>query len=376
MSTQIAAYYFPNYHTDARNREVHGEGWTEWELMRRAVPRWPGHRQPRVPLEGYADEADPEVMQGKIDAARAYGIDGFLFDWYYYNDGPFLHRALDEGFLAAPRREDFRFALMWANHDWMNIHPASPERQAELLYPGAVDAEAFDRLTDLVVERYFSDPGYWKIAGCPWFCIYEVAKLIHGLGGVAAVREALDGFREKTRRAGFPGLHLTLIVSEAGILPGEETIRRTPELLRKIPFDSLTSYIWLHHRGLPEYPESSYREMAGFIDGFERELMRQVPVPFFPNVTVGWDSSPRTAPEFSYRPGNYPYCPVMYGSPEEFGDAVGDAVRRAQANEPEHRIVTVNAWNEWTEGSYLEPDTLHEWQYLRQLHRALPRAER
>lgn len=49
----IACYYFPNYHVDPRNEAVHGPGWSEWELVKRAEPRYPGHRQPRVPLWGY-----------------------------------------------------------------------------------------------------------------------------------------------------------------------------------------------------------------------------------------------------------------------------------------------------------------------------------
>ena len=63
----VACYYFPNYHVDPRNEAQHGPGWTEWELVKDAEPRWPGHHQPKVPAWGYTDEADPEAMAQKID---------------------------------------------------------------------------------------------------------------------------------------------------------------------------------------------------------------------------------------------------------------------------------------------------------------------
>lgn len=122
----LSAYYFPNYHADARNAQRYGSGWTEWELVKRAVPRFEGHNLPLVPKEGYLDEANPAVMQRKIATATSHGIGHFIFDWYYYNDGPFLQRALDEGFLGAPNSEEMAFSLMWANHDWMDIFPAKP----------------------------------------------------------------------------------------------------------------------------------------------------------------------------------------------------------------------------------------------------------
>ena len=86
----IASYYFPNYHVDARNAERFGDGWVEWELVKNAKPRFPGHQQPNVPAWGYTDEANPAHMAQKIDAAADHGVDAFIFDWYYYDDGLFL----------------------------------------------------------------------------------------------------------------------------------------------------------------------------------------------------------------------------------------------------------------------------------------------
>jgi len=175
----IACYYFPNYHIDPRNVLTHGANWTEWELAKLARPRFPGHRQPRVPLWGYEDESDPAVMARKIDGAADHGIDVFLFDWYHYDDGPFLIRALEEGFLRAPNNDRLRFAIHWANHDWVDIHPAKlsprPIEDARVLYPGAVSRVTFDAIVERVIETYFKHPSYWSIAGCPYFSCYDLA---------------------------------------------------------------------------------------------------------------------------------------------------------------------------------------------------------
>ena len=106
----VAAYYFPNWHSDPRIEALHGKGWTEWRVAEYATPRFPGHEQPRIPLWGYQDESRPEVMGQKIAAAKQYGVDAFIFDWYCFNDGPYRTRALDEGFLKAPNCGDVQFA--------------------------------------------------------------------------------------------------------------------------------------------------------------------------------------------------------------------------------------------------------------------------
>src|SRR5690349_14174824 len=78
-STRVGVYYFPQWHVDPHNEKAFHNGWTEWESVRAAKPKFPGHRQPKVPLWGYEDESHPKVMAKKIDAAADHAIDFFIF---------------------------------------------------------------------------------------------------------------------------------------------------------------------------------------------------------------------------------------------------------------------------------------------------------
>jgi hypothetical protein len=376
----VVCYYFPNYHVDPRNEAVHGPGWSEWELVKRAEPRFPGHRQPRVPLWGYEDESDPAAMARKIDAAADHGIDAFLFDLYWYDDGSFLERGLDHGFLNAPNVDRLRFALMWANHDWIDIHPATlggVGEQARLLYPGAVTRQTFDVICDTVIERYLTHSSYWRIDGCPYFSIYELGKLIEGFGGVAATRDALAGFRAKAMAAGFDDLHLNAVVWSVRVLPGERTMSKPNDLLQALGFDSITSYVWVHHGALGAFPETDYDEARDRYLAYWDRLENEFSLPYHPNVTVGWDPSPRTVQSEVYLNAGYPFTPTLANNtPERFREALALVKCRLDPEPDVHKIVTVNAWNEWTEGSYLEPDTVYGMQYLQAIRDVFGREER
>lgn len=123
VKPEVAVYYFPNYHVEPKNEAIHGKGWTEWELVKRGTPRFPGHQQPKVPLWGYLDESKPETSEKQIAAAADHGIDTFIFDCYWYENGPFLNGGLEQGFLKAANNNRLKFSIMWANHDWINIFP-------------------------------------------------------------------------------------------------------------------------------------------------------------------------------------------------------------------------------------------------------------
>jgi hypothetical protein len=361
----VAAYYFGNYHPgDPRNEKMKGKGWTEWELMKQAKPRFPGHQQPKVPAWGYQDESDPAVMEQKIAAAADHGVDVFIFDWYHYNDGPFLDRTIDRGFFGAANNDRIKFALMWANHDWVEIQPYKRGAEVETLFPGAVDAAGFARICDTVVDKYFSHPSYWTIEGRPYFSIYDLGKLLESFDSLTAARKGLDAFRARTQAAGFPDLHLNAVVWGEPVMPWQKTPADPAKLVQDLGFDSVTSYVWFHHVPLPEMA-TDYNDVRDRYFDYWKAAKKQFALPYYPNVTMGWDSSPRAHQNDEFGDFGYPFTHTISGNtPERFREALALTKARLEGMPARDRILNINSWNEWTEGSYLEPDMINGMKYL------------
>jgi hypothetical protein len=366
----VAAYYFPNYHTgDRRNIQNKGVGWSEWELLKTARPRFPGHDQPKVPLWGNTDEKDPKVMARKIRAASGHGIDCFIFDWYMYEDGPFLNRCLDEGFLKARNADTMEFALMWANHDWIEIHPYTRGAEHKVLYPGKVSPGRFEEIGDLLITQYFRKPNYFKIDGRAYFSVYDIQKFMEGFGSVESTRTAMDRLNKKAVAAGLKGIHWNVVAWGRPLLPVEKVPADFPDLMASLGFDSATSYVWVHHVDLPDRQTDYNRVRDQYLKHWDY-AKAEYPIPYFPNVTVGWDPSPRCDLKSPWGNFGYPFTNIMgNNTPENFRTALQMTKDRLLADPDGPRLLNINCWNEWTEGSYLEPDDRNRYGYLEAVKR-------
>jgi len=365
---QVLAYYFPQWHTDPTNDLMHAPGWTEWDLVRRATPRYPGHYQPKVPVWGYADEADPRAADRIVDTALDHGLAGFVVDWYWYDNHPFLNRALDEGLLRAERIGDLRFALMWANHDWLDLYPAR-DLTAPLLLPGPNSRYHARSAFAHVVDRYLHHPSYWHLDGAPYFSLYDVPSFVRGLGGIDAAADLLAEFRATASDAGIPRLHLNGVTTF--------NIDDTPAMAARLGLDTVTHYTWWHHprAGFDTFPTTDYERVLDRARAVWAEFSTALNGRYLPNVTMGWDPSPRTVDWPGDRERGYPFTSVLAGNtPDAFGVAVRDAAQHALTHSHPHPAVLVNAWNEWTEGSYLEPDDRHGLAHLQALRSAIEAA--
>jgi len=356
----VAAFYWPAYHYEPRAEFLFPDKKGEWEIIYNAKPKEEGHAQPKVPLWGYLDEADSADMDKKITAAVSHGVNTFIFDWYWYEGQPFLESCVNNGFLKANKGR-MNFYLMWANHDATTYWDVDNPSIDSVIWKGGVDREQFDNVADRVIEKYFKDPAYYKIDGEPVFCIYELQTLINGLGGPRQTKEALDSFRAKVKAAGFPGLHLQGILwsalpSTIAGVPGDQ-IETQEAVLKYFGFNSLTNYCWAHLQN----PDGDYTQWAEASTAMWTDFDRDFSIPYFPNVTVGWDANPR----FLFKAGY-----ITNPAPEKFAKYVEKAKAYADAHPDQPKLITINAWNEWSEGSYLEPDTVHGLGYLEVLKKA------
>lgn len=358
----VAAFLYPAYAADdPRLRPFWPHGIGEWETVANMQERYPGHYWNRKPLWGYINEADPTVMAMEIDAATKHGVNVFIFDWYWYDRRPFMETTLDNGFLKAENVDKMKFYLMWANHEVVNVWDTRLANIDEhnVIWTGQVDRDEFEKICKRNIEKYFKHPQYYKIDGKPVFMIYDVPQLITGLGGLDQTIDALNWFKEETKRAGFPGLDLQLTMWSINVnysgVDGSRTHEPDKDFVKKLGFTSSTHYQFVHftnvNRDYMEIMEDVKKEWARIDATFD--------LIYYPHVSVGWDNSPRTGKS----------AVVKNNTPENFEKALRDAKAYVDTHSNQAPLITINSWNEWTETSYLQPCNVFGYGYLEAVKR-------
>ncbi|MDR1859594.1 MAG: glycoside hydrolase family 99-like domain-containing protein, partial [Bacteroidales bacterium] len=161
----VAAFVWPAYFDEPRFRDigVFPDGKGEWESIYNAKPKFDGHKQPRVPLWGYLDEASPKTQERIIKTALKYGVNTFIFDWYWYDNRPFLEDVLNKGFLRAKNNLKAKFYLMWANHTHNSYLDYTNPDKSKVYWQGGVSREVFDGFCAHLINDYFKRPNYYRI---------------------------------------------------------------------------------------------------------------------------------------------------------------------------------------------------------------------
>ena len=156
---------------------------------------------------------------------------------------------------------------------------------------------------------------------------------------MSATRAALDHFRDKTKAAGLPGLHLNAVIWGTPILPGEKKPANMVELVEQLGFDSVTSYVWIHHVPLPQWPATPYDYVQKEYMAYWRQIDETYKVPYYPNVTMGWDPSPRADQSDTYGNYGYPFMATISGNtPERFKAALQATKQRLLSRPPNQRV--------------------------------------
>lgn len=346
---KLLAYYLPQFHRVAENDAWWGKGFTDWTNLLRASPRFVGHQQPRVPRDlGFYDLGDPEVLRRQVEMAKAAGLSGFIFYTYWFNRHKLLEKPLEQ--FLGDKTIDFSFCAMWANENWTRRWDGM---ENEIL----ITQEYLESDDPALIEnfaRMFADARYIRIEGRPLLMIYRAALIPSARARIATWRKM---FRE------LHGEEPIIIMAQS---MGEDYDSAPYGLDGAIEFpphkiSQETPRIDQDLEALDPDFSASVHDYAAFAD---TALRLEVPdYPLIKTIVPGWDNDPRREGKGLVLHGA---TPALYQS---WLERLIDY--SSKHNFYGEQIICVNAWNEWAEGAYLEPDLYSGAAYLNATSRAV-----
>jgi GT2 family glycosyltransferase len=344
------AFYLPQFHRVAENDLWWGPGFTEWTNVSKAQPNYTGHDQPRLPADlGHYDLSSVEAIRRQVDLARRYGLGGFCLYHYWFGGRRVLEKPAE--LYLSNESIDFPFCLCWANENWTKRWDG---QDSDVLLAQDYSAED-DRefMQDMV--RFFADPRYIRIDGKPLLLIYRWDLL-------PDVRATAQRWREQCQTAGIGDIFLAAVDSF-------DLAHKLTDAA-EIGFDAAVGFP-PHNAGSPaqqsvDLVNSSF---MGFVDNYEAVALRcatespKRPFTYFPGAMPGWDNTPRRQDKGYILDGSNP------GAFRAWIEEIAERTR--DQNPPGKRFIFVNAWNEWGEGAYLEPDQRFGHSYLTAIRSAI-----
>jgi hypothetical protein len=359
IDIRIATYVYPGWHSELERKDERGQVLNEWSLLRDAKPLFDGHRQPRVPLNIY-DDSLPKSSEWQIGIAKRYGIDVFIYCFYWSFGRRFLYKPLDDAFLKCSRFKDVEFAIMWANRLPRGILPIR-ERKGPVIHPSRfvyTNKDDFLKLIKYIAENYFCKENYAKVNGRYLFSIFDSTFFIRDTGTEGA-REIIDNSRRWLTSNGYNDIYLM------AINPAPSFISE----YKKAGFDAISHYVFL-----PDWKGEflqDYRWLIRRRVGEWREFANRSGLPYYPSVSPGWDATPRGRVEGKKPPKRYPYWPIVVNeNPEDFKWFLKTGLDYNIENNRDSPIQFVTSLNEWSEGHYLEPDSHFGYGFLEAIKNA------
>ena len=350
VMAKAIAFFLPQFHPIAENDTWWGRGFTEWTNVGKALPQFAGHHQPRLPGElGYYDLRVPEVLERQVELARRYGLHGFAFHYYWFAGRRLLERPLEQ-YVASGI--DFPFCICWANENWTRRWDG---RDQDVLI-GQEHSESSDEAFIADLAALLRDPRYIRIDGRPLVIVYRPSLLPDARA--TAVR-----WRRYCRDHGIGEIMLGMVqfdVDDPSVFGFDVAIEFPPHKVA---------------RGLPhchDQLELQSEDYSGYVVDYGTLVDTAIrwPLPDYPmfrGVFPSWDNEARK-PGAGYTFHNA--TPALYR--EWLAEAIAYANRHPVESEC---VVFINAWNEWAEGAYLEPDRRHGYAFLQATREALVGAE-
>lgn len=338
---RLIAFYLPQFHPIPENDSWWGKDFTEWTNVKKGRPNFVGHYQPRLPGDlGFYDLRDPDIMERQASLCKTYGVQGWCFYYYWFAGKRLLDLPLNQ--MIANSRPDIPFCLCWANENWTKKWDGGDN--AILIAQRHSDED--DKVVIMDLIRYMRHPNYIRINGKPLLLIYRIALFPH-------IARTVEQWRQICRAQEIGEIYLVMVESWEVMGPNPATFG----------FDASVEFPPHNMLFRPVAPPGWLlnAEFAGTILDYREGVLRSIGSQTanfvrFRTVMPSWDNTARRQ--------NTPHIfvnssPGAYQAWLETALAMTSEERRG-----DERIVFINAWNEWAEGAYLEPDQRYGYQFL------------
>lgn len=355
---RLLAFYLPQYHSIPENDEWWGKGFTEWTNVKKAKPIFKNQIQPKAPLNNnYYNLMDKSTVEWQTKLMKEYGIYGFCYFHYWFNGKKLLEKPAENLLKWTDIEQPFCFA--WANVTWARTWTAvrgaattwvSSDRKTNekgILIEQLYGSEEDWQKHYLYLSRFFKDKRYIKVGNKPMFLVYHISDIMHG-------KEMFAVWNKLAVKDGFSGLH---IVSINNMPDQNEYVEAIVQYANYAEYDR---HFWtqvynavIHRFKLPFPKKASILNY----ETVWRNMVKAKPIEGYINYPGGfvtYDETPRKGRQA---------CFIKGASPELFEKYLRLQVEKAE-RDCHTEYVFIDAWNEWGEGNYLEPDTEHGYAYL------------
>lgn len=370
------AYYLPQFHSIPENDRAWGKGFTEWTNTKKAKPMFEGHYQPKVPLNNnYYCLLDDDVKIWQAKLAKQYGVFGFCYYHYWFKDGKMLLEKPAEQMLNN-KEVDLPFCFSWANENWSKRWDGGNQELIAVQDYGT--EEDWRRHLEYLIP-FFKDERYITLNGEPVFLIYKPEEIPN-------VNEMISFMNKEIKKYGFQSICFMIQNPNWFFSPSYDmgkfsyqikfhpffalaykdknmnhlyTMQRIYRLLKYIRLE------WLLEKGLKwirkkrHASEENTQTKLDYDEIWEAILRSEADSKFIEGAFTDWDNTARKKNGYVH----------IGGSPEKFSNYMKKLYYKVERN-GQTPVVFLNAWNEWCEGAYLEPDELNGYAYLEALKNA------
>ena len=346
---KLIAFYLPQYHPILENDKNWGKGFTEWTNVSKAVPQFVNHYQPRLPGElGFYDLRLIENQRRQIELAKNYGIYGFCYHYYWFDGKKIMDKPLQQ--ILNNKDLDFPFCINWANENWTKKWDGKDEDI--ILKQNYTDENDYLFLNDL--KDIVQDSRYIKINDKPIIMIYRALD-------IPKIKSRLIKWRNYLKDAGVGDVlfimdnsFLNIDCKDIGFDYSTDFAPNDFELKTKL--NSQSSLFNSNYQG----------EIYEYKELFEASIKKKK-LNNFQSICLHWDNEAR-------KPGKgVSFTNFSINIYKKWLEYI--IYNTYKFNKNDERIVFFNAWNEWAEGTYLEPDRKYGYAYLDATYSILKKME-